>query len=208
MRHSINSIMREVTRIESGLYTNAHFSHDNFVLLSSENFEAEKSLSKNEIDRNLPEVSVGECTPPNLETAINELLNADEDVVYSFDNGIRLLRSKTLDLLQSPLEDEEVFERIVAVYEKSMALYNEARAASESENDPIWRNLYEKFFSARFSGVAFNCIRHLGLSTSYYDPDTSYQEDVASALSFIADAIEILEGRFPESVESAKKAKP
>lgn len=105
MRHSINSIIKEITRIKSGLYTNARFSHDNFVLLSFEYFEAVKSI----FGHNLPEVSVGECTPFNLETALNKLLSVNEDVVYRFDNGVCLIRSETLDLLQDLLEDNAEF---------------------------------------------------------------------------------------------------
>jgi hypothetical protein len=60
-------------------------------------------------------------------------------------------------------------------------------AAATEDNDPVsWEKAYNAIFSDRVSKRVYELLRRIGSSMDYYDPDTSYEEDVrafASALS-------------------------
>ena len=49
---------------------------------------------------------------------------------------------------------------------------------SEENNYNLWKNLYDVVFSDDISAAAFEWCRAAGHPLDYYDPDTSYQEDV------------------------------
>lgn len=61
---------------------------------------------------------------------------------------------------------------------------------SEEDQYVMWKTMYDMVFSDNISGRAFEMIQDAGLSMDYYDPDTSYQEDVeafARALKWLCD---------------------
>lgn len=52
------------------------------------------------------------------------------------------------------------------------------RLMNEDEKVINWELKYDLIFSEKFSRKVFSLIKELGTSLEYYDPDSSYEEDL------------------------------
>jgi len=57
------------------------------------------------------------------------------------------------------------------------------------DSDVTWELKYGIVFSKKVSAKIFSGMKDIGLSTDYYDPDTSYDEDVLAYKNFLEETL-------------------
>ena len=60
------------------------------------------------------------------------------------------------------------------------AAYQDAKPSTGDFNDPVWERVYDAVFSDAVSIRVFSLFGKLNMSFDWYDPDTTYEEDVVA----------------------------
>lgn len=56
--------------------------------------------------------------------------------------------------------------------------------ARVSADEQVWEDTYKLIFSDQISKTVFALVKEINFSTDYYDPDTTYREDVEAFMEF------------------------
>lgn len=79
-------------------------------------------------------------------------------------------------------------------YQELLNLNNKIqRLMNEDEEEVNWELKYDLIFSEEVSRKVFSLIREIGTSLEYYDPDSSYEEDLRAFSEALAYKIVELE---------------
>lgn len=84
------------------------------------------------------------------------------------------------------------------IYQELLKLHQRVQNLVK-ENNISWKTKYELIFSSNISTKIFFCFKELGVSFHYYDPDTSYEEDVKAFAYALRDKMQELQYAFPEN---------
>lgn len=68
---------------------------------------------------------------------------------------------------------KENYDKLNSAYERIMCIYN---AACEYSGDDTWCDAFNAIFGGGYCQIVHECIPNF----SWYDPDTSYQEDISA----------------------------